>query len=76
MRFLYLFQTEIVKSLIKFGGNVNKLTGWGSSVLHMAAHRGAVSIVMTLLECNADVNIRDDNCDTPLHLACSEVYCL
>ena len=76
MRFLYLFQTEIVKSLIKFGGNVNKLTGWGSSVLHMAARRGAVSIVMTLLECNADVNIRDDNCDTPLHLACSEVYCL
>ena len=52
---------------------MNKLTGWGSSVLHMAAHRGAQSIVITLLECGADVNIRDDNCDTPLHLACSEV---
>jgi ankyrin repeat protein len=39
----------------------------------MAAHRGSLSIVIVLLECGADVNIRDDNCDTPLHLACSEV---
>ena len=65
-----------MKSLIKFGGNVNKLTGWGSSVLHMAAHRGALSIVIALLERGADVNIRDDNCDTPLHLACAEVLIL
>ena len=39
----------------------------------MLLFRGSIEMVATLLENGALVNCVDDNQDTPLHLACTEV---
>ncbi|KAL2064238.1 hypothetical protein VTL71DRAFT_4732 [Oculimacula yallundae] len=43
----------------------------GSTVMHIAAHKGYHTIVRMLWECGVDISTHNDSGDTPLHLAAS-----
>ncbi|XP_055968391.1 ankyrin repeat domain-containing protein 31 [Sorex fumeus] len=51
---------------------VSKRNATGESRLHSAARRGNVSLVKTLIESGADVNLKDNAGWTPFHEAASE----
>nr|WP_312356269.1 ankyrin repeat domain-containing protein [Stenotrophomonas pavanii] len=54
--------------LAKAGADVNALSQ-GQSALHVAAKRGLEGDIHMLVDAGADVNLRADGGDTPLHLA-------
>lgn len=54
--------------LAKAGADVNALSQ-GQSALHVAAKRGREGEIHMLVDAGADVNLRTDTGDTPLHLA-------
>ncbi|WP_414490736.1 ankyrin repeat domain-containing protein [Stenotrophomonas maltophilia] len=54
--------------LAKAGADVNALSQ-GQSALHVAAKRGLEGDCHMLIDAGADVNLRTDGGDTPLHLA-------
>lgn len=59
-----------VEELITQGANVNNQDGESnSSPLHIACKNTHVAVVQCLLGHHADVNIRDENGHTPLHVA-------
>jgi ankyrin repeat protein len=61
---------EIVRSLVRAGGDVNACSGvTRATALHSAARRGHVKIARALLEAGAAVNARDRKGDTPLQRA-------
>ena len=62
---------EIISLLIENGVDVNCLNNINQNVLHSAAQgRCAVSLIYFYLKFNMDLNYKDSNCSTPLHLAC------
>ena len=50
---------------------VDKKTTWGDTALHRAADNGNIRILELLLSNGADINAKDRNGNTPLHLASS-----
>ncbi|KAJ8307115.1 hypothetical protein KUTeg_015199 [Tegillarca granosa] len=59
-----------VKELITQGANVNNQDSeFMSGPLHVACKNGHNEVVKCLLKCNADVNLKDENGHTPLHVA-------
>ncbi len=56
--------------LIRFGANVNQVTGIGGMTpLHMSARRGTAKIAEALLDAGADIEARDKSGETPLRRA-------
>ena len=64
-------KADVALSLInEFGCNPHVIGRFGRTVLHDACQGGSVNLVQTLIrEHKADTNARDDNKDTPLHVA-------
>lgn len=58
-----------IKSVFVFlyssGAFVNATNNRGDTALHIAAYRGHVDIIMTLLRAKADVNLRNEKGKTP-----------
>lgn len=53
------------------------LDSMGMGIVHWATDRGSVPILQELISCGADVNLRDEEGQTPLHYAavCDHVDC-
>jgi hypothetical protein len=49
--------------------NVNSPDGYGQTALHLAAEKGALTVVENLIRRGADINVRDKYGRTALHLA-------
>ena len=61
---------EIVRALVRAGGNVNACGGvTRATPLHMAARRGFKEIAQALLDCGAAAGAKDTKGDTPLQRA-------
>lgn len=60
---------EAVKMLVSAGLDVNYAASNGETALHGAAGRGADSVVQTLVDLGADVNIKDRTNRTPYDVA-------
>ena len=61
--------SEPLKAVLMSGARVNIADNLLQTALHMAAQRGDILTVETLLECGADSNVRDSLGQNPLHLA-------
>ncbi len=64
---------DVVALLLEYGADVN-VGIYGFTVLHHAASSGYVHIVKFLLSAGADVNARNSEDQTPLHLAAQEHF--
>lgn len=61
---------DIVRALVRAGAHVDaRSDSKKCTALHMAARRGHTEIAQALLECGADINVRDRAGDTPLRRA-------
>ena len=61
---------EVMLSLIKLGCDITLKGSLGRSLLHQACRGGNVSLVQSLIcDQNADITARDDENNTPLHVA-------
>ena len=58
-----------VRILIAAGASVNAVGDLGSTPLHYAASRGLVEIARKLMQCGADINVRNEFGETALDLA-------
>jgi ankyrin repeat protein len=64
--------TELVKSLLQKGANVNEPDSLGWSPLHFAAYKGNKQTAEVLLNNGAIVNAKANNDVSPLHLAAEQ----
>ena len=65
-------QVQVVRSLLKFGVDVDARGPWDRSPLQLASERGHLDVVLCLLDDGADVSVQDNHHWTPLHLAARE----
>ena len=61
---------RLTERLIEHGSKVNVCNVHGRTALHEAALHGNVDRLNTLIKSNGDVNIKDDQGGSPLHLTC------
>ena len=66
---LYGLEYTVSHLLASQRHSVGKKTTWGDTALHRAADCGNVEILELLLSNGADINAKDRNGNTPLHLA-------
>lgn len=59
--------TKITLNMIQRGTNVNKQNAYGMSALHRAVRENNLQQVQLLLEYGADVSLKPQSGDTPLH---------
>ncbi|KAH9028687.1 hypothetical protein EDB85DRAFT_2147778 [Lactarius pseudohatsudake] len=64
-------QVEVVRSLLKYGADVDARGVVGQSPLQLASHRGHLNVVRCLLDHGADAEFRSDVRMTPLAYAAS-----
>jgi ankyrin repeat protein len=65
--------TDKVKKIIVSNSSLaNAIRGDGWSLLHIASRKGNPEIVKLLITKGADINIKDNNGETPLHKAAAE----
>lgn len=64
--------TDIVKTLLDAGANVNNANANKVTSLHYAASKSRLEICKILIEKGADINARDQYGFTPLHRAASK----
>jgi ankyrin repeat protein len=67
-------QLTIVESLISAGANINHIGDYGRTSLMMAIDSNSPKIVSKLLQCGADITIKDKNEYTALDLAMELEY--
>jgi ankyrin repeat protein len=60
---------EDVERYLQAGGDVNRRTQAGHSLLHLAADNGVVDLIRLLIARGADINAKGYHGYTPLHLA-------
>ena len=58
-----------VNSLVRAGGNVNKIDENGSTPIYLASRNGHVGVVNSLIQAGSDVNIKNLKEHTPLQTA-------
>jgi ankyrin repeat protein len=65
---------KFIKCLHKKGAKLDEQTNHGATLLHMACKKDRSKVVKCLLgvEPPLDVNAKDRNLETPLHIACFE----
>jgi ankyrin repeat protein len=61
---------EIVLYLLGKKANIEAKTGLGRRPLHIASIRGNLKVVNILYDSGADINVLDNEFNTPLHHAC------
>lgn len=59
---------DFILTLIEHGVNINRIDEHGNTALHYAVLNGNDVMIEVLLESGADVNIRNNDGKTPLHL--------
>ena len=59
---------EVVSVLVEAGASVDALDRGGYSALHDAVRRGEYEVVVALIKCAADVNLKTGHRNTPLDL--------
>ncbi|KAG0711495.1 85/ calcium-independent phospholipase A2 [Chionoecetes opilio] len=64
---------EIINAMVELGCIVNARNFNGLTALHKMVDKNNLSCVIALLSWGAEVNVLDDNGNTPLHLATSPV---
>ena len=61
---------DVVRTLVRAGAQVDaRSDSKRCTALHMAARRGNVEVAGALLDCGADIHVRDSGGDTPLQRA-------
>jgi hypothetical protein len=60
---------DVYRLVYEFSANVNEQDNDGDTPLHLACSRGKQDIVEALMSCGADVNITNDNKQTPAQQA-------
>lgn len=60
---------HVAKELLKYGANINSTSSSNRTPLYIATLKGHLKLVNLLCLRNADVNIADNEGNTPLHLA-------
>ncbi|XP_078680631.1 uncharacterized protein LOC144915735 isoform X2 [Branchiostoma floridae x Branchiostoma belcheri] len=65
---------ERLKECLENGVDVNarSTASWRRTALHMAAEGGYIQIAEVLIAAGANINAKDEFCETPLHIAASE----
>lgn len=66
---------EIVEYLLKKGANVNAVVLYDAKVLHIASRHCLLEIVKCLITMGAEIDVRDSDGNTPLHLAVQDNEC-
>lgn len=61
--------TEVFNLLIEKGADVNKMTNYGFSCIHLCGESNAVEFIKPLIKNGADVNSKNSKNYTPLHAA-------
>ncbi len=64
----------IIAALVERGLSVSYKDKLGLTALHNVAFKGALPVLNALLNLGSDVNLQDNQGNTPLHLACSNYY--
>lgn len=65
---------DMVKLLVKYGGNVNKRRRFGTTYLHSAAYKGDTTMARILIDNGAEINAIDNNGTTPYGYAVNSKY--
>ena len=61
--------SEMIKTIIKAGGDINAKTKTGDTQVSVAAALGKINALKTLINCGADLTITNNRGWTPLHAA-------
>lgn len=65
------YDTEVYKSFVDAGVDVNSVGKWDYTALHMAVNQDDLLMTKYLLSHGANPNAKDDSGQTPVHFACS-----
>ncbi|KAK0047798.1 serine/threonine-protein phosphatase 6 regulatory ankyrin repeat subunit B [Biomphalaria pfeifferi] len=64
------FRVKIAEMLLEHNLNVDLKDSYGNTALHVACLNSQIDMVNFLIKAGCDVNIPDDDCDTPFIIAC------
>ena len=62
--------SDIAKTLVSAGADVNARNKNGITTLHLAVHNGNLNLIEFMLEHKARLDVKDNSGRTPLHLVC------
>lgn len=63
-----------LRSLLEIGHDANEVDRYGNSPLHIAARKGDLPIIITLVENGAEINCTNENDETPINICWAQGY--